>query len=348
MSGPITSAEHAAVHDLYGNAPAPGPQRLSHSRLACFRECPRKHFIRYELGIRRESDDLPRRVGSAYHAALEAYDKGLDVSEAMQSVQLDEFELAMVAAMYDGHVRRYADEDVRRYEVIGSEIEFELPIVNPSTGRSTPLFTLAGKIDRIVKDRFTGELFVKEYKSTSRDFSPGAEYWQRLRMDPQLSLYVIGARESGYPVAGALYDVTRRPMLRPLKATPEEQRKYTQKTGALYANQRAQDETATEFAARVASDIGEKEDQYFARIPIARLDKDLEECMAELWQQQQAIRAAQRENRWWRNPGACFVNNTQCDFLPICMHDNLSETTPLGFIRRSSETPLEPQEAIEV
>ncbi len=301
------------------------PQILTQSRAACFRACPRRHYLRFELGLRPAIESQPARVGSAFHAALDAIDKGTDVDTAFDLG--DPFDTAMVAAMVYGHSIRWQESGVAP---LASEMEFDLPLVNPESGTATPIWRMAGKIDRIVRLP-DGRVALMEYKTTSRDFAPGADYWLRLHMDQQLSVYVIAARALGYPVETILYDVTRRPALRPLKATPVEARKYT-KEGRLYANQRETDETPEEFAARVSADIAERPDHYFARIEIARLDQDLEDCQRELWQQQLAIRQAQRAGHWYRNPGACFEPHA-CAFLPICQDRDLEDRTPLGFVR---------------
>ena len=314
-------------------------QLLTHSRLSCFRACPRRHFLRYELGIAPEEQGYALRVGGGFHAALEAADLGEDPGAAIEDRVSDPFDLALVAAMFDAHQRRYADQPL---EPVGSEQEFRMPLRNPETGAPTPIWTLAGKMDRLVclPD---GRLALMEYKTTSRDFAPGAEYWLRLHLDQQLSIYVIAAREMGYQIETVLYDVTRRPSLRPLKATPEGARKYT-KEGRLYANQREVDETPEEFAARVAADIAERPDHYFARIEIARLDQDLDDCRAELWSQQLAIREAQRSGRFYRNPGSCF-EPYPCEFLSICLNRDLETVTPVGFIRLQDVHPELSQQA---
>ncbi len=82
----------------------------------------------------------------------------------------------------------------------------------------------------------------------------------------------------------------------------------------------------------MAEDIQARPDHYFARIEIARLDQDLDDCAAELWQQEKALRTAQRAGYWYRNPGACF-SPWPCPYLPICAHRDLEEHTPNGFIR---------------
>ena len=211
-----------------------------------------------------------------------------------------------------------------------------MPLVNPEPGAPTPGWQLAGKIDRIV-ELPDGRLALMERKTTSKDFAPGADYWTQLHMDQQLSIYVIAARALGYDVSTVLYDVTRRPALRPLKATPEESRKYT-KNGVLYANQREDDETPEEFAARVGADIAARPEHYFARIEIARLEQDLAECQSELWIQQQTIRAMQRSGGWYRNPGSCFEPYA-CEYLTICRSSNLETVTPDGWTRIENVHP---------
>lgn len=314
-------------------APAAARGLLTHSRLSCFRACPRKHYIRYELGIRPAETGFALRVGSAFHAALEASDKGFDPGAAIDQRLDDDYDVAMVAAMFAGHQARYAGQ---RVEPVASELAFDIPLVNPDTGRSTPIFRLAGVIDRIV-ELPGGRLALMEYKTTSRDFAPGADYWLRLHMDQQLSIYIIAARWLGYEIDTILYDVTRRPAMRPLRATPEESRKY-KKDGTLYASQRDRDETPEEYAARISGDIAFRPEYYFARIEIARLAQDIDACAAEIWQQQQTIRSMQHAGAWYRNPGACFAPFA-CEYLPICQRDDLAESTPLGFVRADDVHP---------
>ena len=316
-------------------------QILTHSRMACFRSCHRRHWIRYELGVRPEKVDLIRRVGSAFAAAVEAHSKDGDVETAITKGIEDPHELALVVSMFTGHLNRWMNDPI---EHVAAELEFDIPLVNPKTGARTPTFRLRGKIDRIVR-LADGRLAVMEYKTTSRDFSPDADYWLRLHLDPQLSIYVLAAREIGYDIETILYDVTRRPALRPLKATPEEKRKY-KVGGALYANLRENDETPEEYAARLSTSIAEKPDYHFARIEIARLEQDLDDCRSEVWMQQLDIRAAQRSGYWYRDPGACF-NPVSCDYLPICQNRDLEEVTPSGFVRVEDVHPeLEQHSAV--
>lgn len=306
---------------------------LTHSRLACFRACPRRHQLRYEFLLRPEIDSDVLRIGRAFAVAVEADSKGLDHEAALAGRLDDPFEAAMVAAMFACHKARWSAAPLKS---VAEELPFDIAVVNPETGRASTVWRLAGRIDRIVRLP-DGRLALMEYKTTSRDFAPGSHYWTRLHLDLQLSIYLIAARELGYEIDTILYDVTRRPSLRPLKATPPDARKYT-KDGRLYATQREADETPEDFATRVATYLSENAEGSFARIEIARTDDELRDCQREVWAQQLVLREAQRSGCWFRNPESCVsATGTTCEYLPVCQFTDLATRTPVGF-RRAEET----------
>ncbi|MCE2456173.1 MAG: PD-(D/E)XK nuclease family protein [Gemmatimonadetes bacterium] len=310
---------------------------LTHSRLSSFRACPRRHWMRYELGLAPERDGLALRVGSAFHLALDALAGGGDPAPALEESLDDPYDLALVAAMVTVHTERWAREP---FDIVASELAFDLPLVNPATGRPSTVWRIAGVIDAIA-ELPDGRLALVERKTTSRDFSPGSEYWLQLHMDPQLSVYVLAARQLGYAIDTILYDVTRRPRMRPRRATPEEKRRY-KANGDLYANQRAEDEAPEAFAVRVAAAMRARPDYHFARAEIARLDQDLADCAAELWAQQKTLRLAQRTGRWYRNPGSCYAP-FPCAYLSVCQFRDLEDVTPNGFIRLEDVHPELPE-----
>jgi RecB family exonuclease len=300
---------------------------LTHSRLSCFRACPRRHQLRYEFGIAPEEESEALRIGTAYHAALEAADLDLDPEAAIAALgTLDPHEMALVVAMFTVHRERWSGDTL---EVVATELEFNLPLRNPETGAATPIFRFAGKIDRIYRLP-DGRLAIQDYKTTTEDLTPGSDYWLRLSLDQQMSLYVLAARELGHDVQTILYDVTLRPLLRPYRKTPDDKIQL-KKDGTPYANTRLQDETPFEFTVRVAEAMRADPARYFARHEIARLDQDLDETKAECWHQQQVIREMQRTGRWYRSPGSC-VNPYRCAYLPICGNREVSRTcVPSGF-----------------
>lgn len=323
-------------------------QLLTNSRMTCARECLRKHCLRYEYGLRPEASDMPLRIGSAFHAALESADAGLDVAEIVRAMSLDPYECEAVMRLYLAHEWRWGDS---RYDPVATELAFELPLRNPETGAPTPLWNVAGKIDRVVR-LGDGRLAIQEYKTTSSDLSPGSDYWVRLRYDQQISLYFIAARELGYDVSTVIYDVTYRPRLAPkqlpiiddgakvvldaagARVRTKDGKKWreTADTDLGYVLQ-TRIETIEEYGERLTNDIVARHEHYFARVEIPRLEVDVEEFRHELWQQQLALRTAQRTGHWFRNSSACVTPTRTCEYLHVCGRTDLATNTPEGFVR---------------
>lgn len=55
---------------------------------------------------------------------------------------------------------------------------------------------------------------IKKYK-VGEDIQPDSDLWRRLQIDSQISMYVLAARRLGYPVECVLYNVTRKPTIKP-------------------------------------------------------------------------------------------------------------------------------------
>ena len=174
---------------------------------------------------------------------------------------------------------------------------------------------------------------VVEHKTTSSDITPGSTYWRKLTLDTQVSQY-LGATEG---VEGMLYDVIRKPGIKPFKATPEADRKYT-KAGTLYAAQRERDETPEEYAVRLRADISEGPNKYYARGIIVRLPSERTEAARDTWLVAGSIRESMRLDAWPRNPGSCDAYGRTCDYWAVCA----GETTIQDDTRfRTAETPHE-------
>lgn len=306
---------------------------LTHSRLSTFRACPKRAQFRYELGWTPEEEPFALRVGTAFHAALEARDHGHDIEAAIHARgDLDPFDAALVAAMFTTYCERWP---VDTFEVLSTELPFERALLNPETGSPSKVWAHAGKIDKIVRLP-DGRTALVEHKTSSEDLAPGSDYWLTRRLDSQISLYVVAARELGYDVSTVLFDVTKRPAQRPFKATPPDKIKL-KKDGTPYADTRLADETPEEFAARVADAMRADPERYFVRHEIARLDQDLADAQADLWSLQLAVREAQRSGRWWRNPAAC-LNPIRCAYANVCATRDLTNV-PAGFRRLADVHP---------
>ena len=142
-----------------------------------------------------------------------------------------------------------------------------------------------------------------------------------------MSIYFEGARAAGYDVAVCLYDVIRKPALRPLKATPPDSRKYT-KDGALYKTQRDADETPEQYFERLCEAVAADPAAYFQRGDVVRLDAEMADAMHDVWQIGRQIREADLAGRWPRNPDACTSYGRTCPFFGVCTgEDSLDNIT---------------------
>lgn len=305
---------------------------LTHSRLKDARACLRLHHFKYDLGYRPVVEADATRFGSLIHRGLEAWwrfgqlDGRFGDNIALESalvaartpiddVALDPFDLARAEELLRGYHARWRMD----YEVLDVEKRFQGELVNPSTGATSRTWLLGGKIDAIARDR-QGRVLVVEHKTSSEDISPGSDYWIRLRMDAQVSIYHDGARVLGHDVEGCLYDVVKKPGIRPLKAN----------------TRRDADETPAEFAERLRADIAAAPEKYFQRGEVVRLEEDLEEHRFDLWQLGQILREAEAAGRFPRNPDACKRYGRSCEYLPVCSRQaSLDDPT---LYRRSSIT----------
>ena len=290
--------------------PVPGTSGrdvLTSTRLSTLRRCPRQHYYRYELGLARIRTADALRMGSAFHHGMELYNQAVDPALAIDNaiegyaslpVWADPFdwqvEREVVRQLLTGHFWRYQNDNIT---VLAAEQSFELPLVNPQTGSRSRRFVLAGKIDGIVRLP-DGRVAVLEYKTAGEDIGPDSEYWLRLRSDPQISMYVWAARALGYDAATVLYDVSRKPTIRP--------------------RSKPQPETPDQYSARLLEDMGERPDYYFQRREIPRLEDELADFQLELWQQAKQLLDSRRGSRWFRNVQRFTCSH--CDFAELCLN----------------------------
>lgn len=324
---------------------------LTVSRLRTWRDCRRKHHLRYHEGWRTVTDPAALRFGSLIHTGLEAWWKAADggrAEEALRSIDglgLDGYEQAAADVLLTAYDLQWA-ADMDRYEIIAIEDTFFAPLINPETGAASRTWTLAGKIDGRIRDRYLDQLLILEHKTTTDSFADDADtYWLKLGMDSQVSHYYLGSESLGHQAEGCLYDVLLRPRLQPLKATPPDKRKY-KANGELYARQREEDETAAEYGERIAADIEAEPSKYFARRTIARTDKDIVDYLGDVWAEGRMIREAELAERAPRNPESCHRFGT-CSFWDVCAYGVDPAAHPESFTRVDDVHPeLELEEAM--
>lgn len=304
-------------------------QLVTNSEIKTYRRCAREHHYAYRLGYRPTLIAEALRVGSLLHLGLEAYwrhweywatdsDQALFAAwDAMRPWAIDGFDAARAEQLMRGyHARWQGQHRVDAFEVLGVELEFRAPLVNPATSAASRTFELGGKLDALIR-RSNGRVYLVEHKTTSEDIGAGSTYWQRLQLDAQVSMYYAGARSLGYDVAGCDYDVVGKPKIRPLKATPLESRQF-KRNGELYANQRAENETVEQFEARLTEEIAANGDRYYQRGVVVRLDAEERDAGFDVWQVLRVMRESELAQRYPRNPEACMRWGRACDYFGVC------------------------------
>lgn len=300
-------------------------QTITASRLRTHRRCARLHHLMYGLGYRPVHRAAPLALGTVIHLGIEAWWRGEGamadiigrVLKSDDGRELDAYEAAKVRPLLLGYAYR-AWPDRRDWEVVAVEEVFRAPLYSPDLEPS-PDFDLAGRIDLVL--RRDGRNYIVDHKTTSADLSePTPRLIERLAFDEQMTIYWLGA-ESGMriPVSGIIYDCIGKPGIRPLLATPPENRRY-RKDGELYANQRETDETPEEYSDRIAEEIERNPERYYRRHETLRLDHELHEGVADIWQDAAIIAENIRARRHPRNPNACHDFNRTCEFWDVCAH----------------------------
>lgn len=245
----------------------------------------------------------------------------LEAIDTHATPDTDPYERAAARALMVGYTARWGD--ARDPSLVrGVEQRWAAPLIDPVSGIAHPAVELRGKFDVLLRDGFV------EHKTTSSDITPGSDYWQRVSaLDSQVSMYGMAARHVGADGV-CVYDVIRKPMIEPARATPIEARKYTKekvdKAGnivepsRLYAAQREHDESPEDYESRLLSDIESKPDAYYQRAEVVRLDKEREEHALDVWHTVRAMTETHRARYYPRNTDSCFRFKRPCSYFEVC------------------------------
>lgn len=124
---------------------------ITMSSMKTFRSCPRKYYLRYEMGYRTVATSEALRFGTLFHLGLETWWQTVDIDAAIaamrKGVAADAYELVRAEELMLGYHFKWEDEPLT---VLAVEAEFRAPLINPATGAESKTWTLGGKIDAIV------------------------------------------------------------------------------------------------------------------------------------------------------------------------------------------------------
>ena len=314
---------------------------ITTSELRTFRRCKREHHYSYRLGYREVNKAGPLRFGTAVHEALEIWwspatmcDFEATIAAIDKAGEIDDYERAKARAMMCAYHARWKDEPLA---VLGVEVEFESPLVNPATGAISKTFRVGGKIDALVRMP-NGDVYIVEHKTCGVECTFDSPYWKRLRLDPQISTYYVGGRALGHDIKGCLYDVLRKPPLRPsqipildaeglkivVDATGQRVRTKDGKKWRETADAKqgyllqTRLETPQEFEARCIQAILEEPDRYLVRGEVYRLEEDELDAAEDMWATARELRESELSTRFPRNPDACERYGRFCSYYDVC------------------------------
>ena len=327
---------------------------LTASRINSFLSCPRKHFYRYELGLKPNTDAQALRFGSAWALAMEARWQGKTYDEAIAIANggslMEEIDQATLAGLLHGYYRLYEGTEI--FKFMHPEVKFQHSIAGSNT------FDAAGKIDGLGM-LHDGRLAIVESKTTRENIAPDSDYWLRLRFNIQILQYVYAARKLGWNVEVIIYDVTRKPAIEPVqipildingfkivndvngnrifKANGEPRQSADKEKGYTLLTSLEQPD---QFGRRLADDAEARPDFYFARREVPVLDDDLIEFNVNrvsisrtiLGCRHEQKKVAKPEQAWPRNSSTAF-NCNNCEFSQFCLQ-NISVNPakpPAGF-----------------
>lgn len=203
------------------------------------------------------------------------------------------------------------------------------PLTNIETRKDSRTWRIGGKIDKLAKDN---GLVLYDHKTTSSDIAdPNCSYWRQLVIEGQASHYELLLLMNGIRLDRVVWDVTRKPGIKPRKLSAAERKVVTSLGDWL--GYKVSPETQTEMVSserenaelymyRVARECLDNPARYFARRSVPRTREELHQYAVELWEIGQEMLGTRNTGRHFRNSGACMLYGSPCEYLGICSgHD---------------------------
>ncbi len=313
-----------------------------------FRNCRKAFAWRYLNQLVPLEHDRNLTLGSLIHKGLEHWHRTRELGATLELLdralihrthdpdQHRDWQLAR--AMLQGYAARYPQED---FTILALEKTFQGKIINPSTGAASRSFTLAGKVDGLV--RLGGEFFLLEHKTASVIDS---SYLEKLWTDFQIILYSYYLEQSlDLPIAGVIYNILVKARLQqgPGETEAEFEARRVEllaksKTGITTAKRKVA-ETNEAFQERLAAKYADP--SMFHRETIYLSRDQFTTLRTELWELTQAYLDARRRGVWYQNTSYCFHYGRPCPYFAICRSGGSSNVIENLYERRAPHEELQ-------
>jgi hypothetical protein len=189
---------------------------------------------------------------------------------------------ALATALVEGYISKHMDVD-KTLNIVDIEFAYDVPIINPKTGRHSKKFRMHGFIDMVTED-INGDIWLWEHKTAA---AINENYIERIWHDQQIMIYAINYElMTGRKVKGIVYNVIQKVQLR-----------------------QGKNETFDEFTFRL-TDRYLTDDSLYHGEAILTDNLRLREVRNEIWQITQEI-------------GQCksyYKNRSQCHGFGVCQY----------------------------
>lgn len=216
----------------------------------------------------------------------------------------------------------------QKWTTLSIEEEFHVPIYNPESGAKSRLYTFAGKFDGTVTDD-TGRVYLLEHKTTSQDIlDPSSSYWRQLLVDSQINSYMLAGHIQGREFAGVVYDVVRKPSIKPKRISKKDQSVLL--SHGLYLDVKVSNEARSLdfespelFGIRVTKEYLSNPNRFYQRRTVHRLESEVIDFATELSHISEEVYRTELHGTDYRNSASCHSFNTPCEYLSLCSnHDS--------------------------
>lgn len=325
--------------------------QISFTQISDFRRCHRLWYYKSVIGARPVGDDLGttrRDFGKLFHEALAAYHGSIGNNFARADCAVQKWNEISTQLTWEqqvsGHtlLLAYATKWGNEPEIwdnsVTCDAHISMPVLDPSGSDSG--IVLFGKLD-LIAIHPDGYEVIYEHKTTSKEIT-GSAYWSNVERSLQASIYLLLSYHSGHNVSHVLWDVIRTPRFARIKATPEEKReryKVGPKKGEWKDFVRLTDEGAIEYQRRVANEIAANPADWFARNEISRNERELFECMVDVWGDAVLMERSAQEPypAVSRNPERCYDFGRPCEYYGVCWENKSINDEKLYTLRTKND-----------
>lgn len=274
----------------------------SHSRINCFKLCPKQYEYKYIKHLYPLSDNNNLMLGNILHKGIELksipqllnYIEELNITPNESTETLVTLALAMVEAYF----KKYGYN-----EIVKNELHFEFPFEEND-------FKLHGYIDGIIEE--PDGYWLLEIKTAS---IINKDYIDKLMFNDQISRYMYAVK-NGFvedfkldkPLLGIKYRIIKKPMIR-----------------------QKQKETIVEFRNRLIEKL--QEEEYMIELLLNRTDEEIMECIRDTAEDIITMKTA---GRFTKTLSACSTYG-RCPYMELCCNEPNGELLYMKKEERTEE-----------